>query len=155
MPADITEGGLPYLGVYPYAPLLYVDYLQPLLDAQYGKGKARACTEMPTKRPQWVVQISTAPASQHESMVLAWRRLIFTCSVTPQPDDELLAAWLCERVRTWVKRSRYQQRRAGPPPIAVRVNVIGEPSRFDRPDEPAKRFQTTIDVLLRETYCRT
>lgn len=131
-------------GQYPYAPKLIADYLTALLPG------VRVCTRIPSERTGMVVQIGMVQAAVHAggggADVLAWRRLIFTCLA----DNELAGGQLCERVRSLVMAARYPTRSR--PAVIRNAQMIGEPARVDLRDEPTPRHQTTIDVLLRETY---
>lgn len=128
-------------GRFRYATKLYVDYLSVRMPG------VLVATKIPTDairdgRP--LVVIDSVSAGGYPNLVLATRRLVFSC----YDEDELSAGELCEWVRAEVRASRYAY-------ICRRAEVVGEPARFDRPDEPVPRFQTTIDVLLRESYGRT
>lgn len=128
-------------GRYAYAPKLYIDYLSARMPGVF------IATRIPTDavrggRP--LVVIDTIPAGGmpgNAALVLARRWLVFSCFDT----DETGAAELCEWIRAEVLLSRYAH-------LCRAATVNGEPARFDRPDEPIPRFQTTIEVVLRENY---
>lgn len=126
----------------PYPPKVYRDYLSSHPDMPSGVGVK---THMPATRPDNIVLISTAPApGTAKPRFFAWRRLIFQCWAP----DELSAYNLCNTVRTIVVWSVYAH-------LGVRrIVVVGEPARFDDPDNSGPgqsvwRFQTTIDALFR------
>lgn len=124
--------------MFPYAPKLYRDYLK--AHPRFPVG-ARVTGDVPTSRPDLLVTIRSAPAGPTDKpRVLAWRRLIFQCWGL----DEVAAGELCELIRDLVVESVYAR-------LGVhRVHVIGEPGRFDDPDNStSSRFQMTADVLLR------
>jgi len=74
------------------------------------------------------------------------------------PDDpppEIVAAGVCDQVRSNVMIAAHGH---APKPFrgVIRdVQILGEPGRVDLADEPRPRFQTTIDVLLREHHSRS
>ena len=124
--------------MFPYAPKLYRDYL--VAHERFPDG-VRVTGDVPTTRPGRLVTIRSAPAGPTaKPRFLAWRRLIFQC----WDADEVVAGELCELVRDLVVHSVSAR-------IGVhRVNVIGEPGRFDDPsNSTSSRFQMTADVLLR------
>jgi hypothetical protein len=124
--------------MFPYAPKVYRDYLT---SHDLLPDDVRVSGDVPTTRPDRLVTIRSAPAGPTaKPRFLAWRRLIFQC----WDADETSAGELAELVRELVVQSVYAR-------IGVhRVNVIGEPGRFDDPDNStSSRFQMTADVLFR------
>lgn len=121
--------------MFPYAAKVYRDYLSDQLDDD-----VRVAGDVPVSMPARLVTVTTAPAgSTPKPRVFSWRRLVFQCWSA----DEISAAMLCEQVRDLVVESVYAH-------IGARkVNVIGEPARWDDPEVAVSRFQTTIDVLFR------
>lgn len=123
--------------MFPYAPKVYQDYLAANLpDVRVGG-------DVPVNRPARLITVRTAPAgSSPKPRVLSLRRLVFHIW-----DDagELHAGVLAEQVRDLCLRS------ATAGIGARRVVIVGEPSRFDDPSDPAAkpRFQMTVDVLFR------
>lgn len=124
--------------MFPYAPKVYRDYLR---GHERMPGDVRVSGDVPTAIPARLVTIRSAPAGPTaKPRFLAWRRLILQCWAA----DEVTAGELAELVRDLVVQSVYAR-------IGVhRVNVIGEPGRFDDPDHSgSSRFQMTADVLVR------
>ena len=136
-------------GRYRYAARLMVDYFKTELPHVWPCTKIPKDRQAPPCSGRPVVLISSVqaggpPVGPHGSnLVLAWRRLIFQVI----GDDEEQAADVCEEVRSAVVRARYAH-------VIRGTSILGEPGRLDVPDEPVPRFQTTIDVLLREHYPR-
>lgn len=125
-----------------YPPQVYRNYLSAHPDMPAGVGVK---THMPANRPDNLVLITTAPAQTSlKPRIFAWRRVIFQC----WSPDELSAHNLCSTVRDLVVWSVFAH-------LGIRkVVVVGEPARFDDPDNSGPgqsvwRFQTTIDVLFR------
>jgi hypothetical protein len=130
------------IGRYPYVVKRYVDYLSGRMP------DVLVCTKIPTNPDrELIVTINSMPAWSHASRVLAWRQLVFGAHAP----TEFKAGELCERVRGEVKWSSSLVSR-GVNHICREAAIVGEPARFDLLDEPTPRFQTTINVLLREGY---
>lgn len=138
------------IGRYPYVVKRYVDYLTGRMP------DVLVCTKIPTNPDrELIVTINSMPAWSHPSRVLAWRQLVFGAHAvnpsTPPISLELQAGELCEQVRAEVKWSSSLTSR-GVNHVCREAAIVGEPARFDLLDEPTPRFQTTINVLLRESY---
>ena len=126
----------------PYAPKVFRDYLDPLLDG------VRVSGDVPATVPAKLVTIRTVPAgATSKPRVFGWRRLVFRCRDTSDHiNSESLSGQLAEQVRHHVVESPF----AG---IGVRkIVMVGEPGRFDDPDDPKPWFQMTVDALFRATF---
>lgn len=121
--------------MYPYI----ASVLQPYLKAQLGG--VRVATEVPATRPARLVTLTVVPAGSSEKPeFLSWRRVIVHCWDDTSESD---AGRLAETVRSVLLNSRYEQ-------IGIRkVVIVGEPGRFDDPDDGRPRFQLTADFMLR------
>lgn len=121
--------------MYPYIAAV----LQPYLKAQLGG--IRVSTDVPATRPTKLVTLTVVPAGSSEKPeFLSWRRVIFHCWDDTSESD---AARLAETVRALILSARYAK-------IGIRlVNIVGEPGRFDDPDDGKPRFQITADFMLR------
>lgn len=119
---------------YPYIGTVLQTYLKA------GLGGIRVTTEVPSSRPQRLVNLTVVPAgSSDKPEHLSWRRVIAHC----WDADEESAGGLAEQVRGLLLASRYEK-------IGIRkVVIIGEPGKFNDPDDDAPRFQLTADFLLR------
>jgi hypothetical protein len=121
--------------MYPYI----AGVLQPYLKSKLAG--IRVATEVPATRPTRLVTLSVVPAgSSDKPEFLSWRRVIVHCW-----DDtgEADAGRLAETVRSLLLSSRYER-------IGIRkVVIVGEPGRYDDPDDGKPRFQLTADFMLR------
>lgn len=112
--------------------------LQPYLKANLGG--IRVSTEVPAARPVRLVNLTVVPAgSSDKPEFLSWRRVIVHC----WDASEAEAGTLAETVRSVLLNSRYEQ-------IGIRkVVIVGEPGKFNDPDDDSPRFQLTADFMLR------
>lgn len=118
-----------------YAPGIYRDYFKQNLDPEVGVAK-----DVPAVRPRKLVVVTSVPAGGTDKpRVLTWRRLIVQCWAR----DEESTAELCEDIRELVVDS--------PKVLSTihKVAIVGEPGRFDDPDDTSPRFQMTFDALLK------
>lgn len=120
--------------MYPYIGQVLRDYLSAKL------GGIRVSTEVPASRPTRLVTLTVVPAGPAEKPEhLSWRRVIFHCWDASEAD----AGRLAETVRSVLLLSKYEG-------IGIRkVVIVGEPGRFDDPDDGKPRFQMTADFMLR------
>lgn len=120
---------------YPYIAAV----LQPYLKAQLGG--IRVSTDVPANRPTRLVTLTVVPAGPADKPeFLSWRRVIVHCWDDTSESD---AGQFAETVRSILLNSRY----AG---VGIRrVVIVGEPGRYDDPDDGKPRFQMTADFMLR------
>lgn len=124
--------------MFPYAPKVVRDYLA----AQTG---IRVSGDVPTNRPNPLITVSSVPIGPElegvKQRILSKRRLIIQCWNT----SEVTAGELAEQVRDLLFQAPYQH-------IGIRrVNIVGEPAKWNEPVTGSPRFQLTVDVLLRAT----
>ncbi|TDZ92158.1 hypothetical protein CCUG60885_04272 [Mycobacteroides salmoniphilum] len=122
--------------MFPYAPKVVRDYLA----AQTG---VRVSGDVPTNRPTPLITVSSAPIGPEldgvKQRILSKRRLIIQCWHA----NEIAAGELAEQVRDLLLQAPYEH-------IGIRrVNIIGEPAKWNEPGTGSPRFQLTVDVLLR------
>lgn len=95
----------------------------------------------PATRPRRLIVITSAPGggSTDKPQYFTWRRVIVKTTAT----DDDTSYMLCESVRRWVVKS--------PREIAAvhKIVIVGEPGRFDDPDDTSPRYQMTFDVLVK------
>lgn len=122
----------------PYAAKVFRDYLA---DQMPG---VRVSGDVPATVPAQLVTIRQVPAgSTDKPRHFGWRRLILRCR---HRDGEIAAGGLAETVRDLMVESKY----AG---LGVRdIDVIGEPGRFDDPDDSTPWFQLTVDALFKSKH---
>jgi|GEM_PF-2489514 len=120
--------------MYPYFGKVLKDYLKANL------GGIRVSTKVPAPRPARLVNLTMVPAgSSDKPEFLSWRRAIVHCWDASEEE----AGNLAETVRSLLLASRYEK-------IGVRkVVIVGEPGRFNDPDDDSPRFQLTADFMLR------
>ncbi|WP_239252802.1 hypothetical protein [Mycobacterium sp. CnD-18-1] len=124
--------------MFPYAAKVFRDYLDANLPG------VRVSGDVPATVPAQLVTIRQVPAgSTDKPRHLGWRRLILRCR---HDDGEISTGLLAETVRHLMVESKF----AG---IGVRrADVIGEPGRFDDPDDSKPWFQLTVDALFKATH---
>lgn len=118
-----------------YAAKLYRDYFADNLDEDVG-----VKSDVPAIRPRKLVVVTTVPAGPNpKPKYLTWRRLIAQWWMGNDDDGGQFG----EELRELVVDS--------PKHLATvhKVVILGEPGRFDDPDDSAPRFQMTFDVLLK------
>lgn len=122
----------------PYAAKVFRDYLDEKLP------DVRVCGDVPATVPAQLVTIRQVPAgSTDKPRHFGWRRLILRCRHT---EGEIAAGELAETVRHHMVESKY----AG---LGVReIDVLGEPGRFDDPDDSTPWFQLTVDALFKSKH---
>lgn len=122
--------------MYPYIGTTLQAYLKASL------GGIRVALEVPASRPERLVTLTVVPAgSSDKPDYLSWRRVIVHCWDVDEPS----AAGLAESVRALLLAARYEK-------IGIRkVVIVGEPGKFNDPDDDAPRFQLTADFMLRST----
>lgn len=111
---------------------------------EYIAGKitdAKVEDDDPAIRPRRLIVITSAPGggSTDKPQAFTWRRLIV--KATASDDDSSYD--LCEQVRKWVVRSPREL--SG----VHKIIIVGEPGRFDDPDDTSPRYQMTFDVLAK------
>ncbi len=121
--------------MFRYAPKVVRNYLVSVLP-----GDVRVATKVPANRPAKLVTITTAPTGDSDSLILSPRRLIIQCWGT----DEDAVGELAETVFGHMRKAPYVTGNG-----IRKVTIVGTPARFDAPNDPAVRFQMTVDVLLR------
>lgn len=123
--------------MFQYAVKVVRDHLADNLDG------IRVATEVPAVRPAQLVTITSVPAgSSDKPEHLAWRRLIVHCWDT----TEFNTATLSEQVRELLLSIRHTG-------VGVRkVVFVGEPGKYNDPDDDAPRFQMTVDLLMRASH---
>lgn len=121
--------------MYPYIAAVLQPYLKDKLV------NVRVATEVPAKRPTKLVTLTVVPAgSSDKPEHLSWRRVIVHCWDDTSESD---AGRLAETVRAVLLNARYEG-------IGIRkVVIVGEPGRYDDPDDGKPRFQLTADFMLR------
>lgn len=111
---------------------------------EYIAGKitdAKVEDDDPAVRPRRLIVITSAPGggATDKPQSFTWRRVIVKTTAT----DDDSSYDLCEAVRKWVVRS--------PRELATvhKVVIVGEPGRFDDPDDTSPRYQMTFDALMK------
>lgn len=118
-----------------YIATVYRDYLQDKLGAHIAVSK-----DVPPVRSRQQVAVLSAPASGHaKPEVFQWQRFIVQCWAL----DEDTTADLCNAVRHFALLSKREI------PTVHKVVIVGEPGRFDDPDDTAPRFQMVFDALFK------
>lgn len=118
-----------------YAGTLYRNFLQDALGANVAVAK-----DVPITRSRNQVVVTTVPASGHaRPEQFQWQRVIVQC----WSRDEESTAELCNTVRYHVLRSRRILA------TVHKINIVGEPGRFDDPDDTSPRFQMVFDTLFK------
>lgn len=131
-------------GEFPFAVKVFIDYLSHCFEQDDIIPGVEVRTKVTIDdyiAGRKVITIRPLPAGAYPVKQLSTRRLEFGC-IAP---TELEAGQLCERLRSYL----------APAPTAHvcrRVQIVGEPARVDRNDEPTPRYQLTIDALMRERY---
>lgn len=126
-----------WLGVIelPYAGTIYKNYFQEKLGADVAVSR-----DVPAIRSRNQIAITTVPASSHSKPeVFQWQRLIVQC----WSRDEETTSELCNRVRYFALLSKRELA------TVHKVRIVGEPGRFDDPDDTSPRFQLTFDSLFK------
>lgn len=130
------------MGVYRYAPKLFVDWLTEMMPEAYFCTKIPADRHAPPADGRPIVQIGTVPASAYSNKFLARRWLTFVVVA----DTEMQAGDTIELVRHFViRRARWAR-------ICRSATMVGEPGRFDLDDETVPQMRMTIEALFRESY---
>ncbi|MGV0805808.1 hypothetical protein [Mycolicibacterium setense] len=124
--------------MFPYAAKVFRDYLADELPS------VRVSGDVPATMPAQLVTIRQVPAGSTEKpRYLGWRRLILRCR---HNDGESATGLLAEQVRHHMVESKY----AG---LGIRkIDVVGEPGRFDDPDDSKPWFQLTVDALFKASH---
>lgn len=120
-----------------YAGTLYREYLTEKLGSDAAVAKHG---DVPAIRARNQVVVSTVPASAHaKSEQFMWQRIVVQCWSM----DEDSTAALCFRIRGHVLRSKREI------PTVHNVRIVGEPGKFDDPDDTSPRFQMVFDALFK------
>lgn len=124
----------------PYAAKIYSDYLEGTRGIQVFRSK-------PATRPPKCIVLTTIPAGPTaKPMHLAWRRLVIQCWDRADASGDA-AGQLAEEIR----QDMVDSMKAGLLGVH-KVVIVGEPGRFDDPNEATPRFQLTVDVLMRANF---
>lgn len=122
-----------------YAATIYRNHLSSELDVAVFSQK-------PATRPPKCIVLTTVPAGPTaKPMHFAWRRLVIQCWDRSDTTGDA-AGEFAEKIRQVMVDSM----KAG---LGIhKVVIVGEPGRFDNPDEATPRFQLTVDVLMRANF---
>lgn len=118
-----------------YAGTLYRNYFGENLDPGVS-----VKSDVPATRPPKLIVVTTVPAGGNaKPRYMAWRRVV----VQWWASDDDTGGDLGEEIRDLVVDS--------PKALATvhKIEIVGEPGRFDDPMDTAPRFQMTFDVLLK------
>ena len=121
----------------PYAGTLYRVYFRDKLGADVNVAKNG---DVPGIRSRNQVVISTVPASGHaKPEQFQWQRVVGQCWA----QDEESTAILCNRLRYFALLSKRELA------TVHKIVIVGEPGKFDDPDDTSPRFQMVFDTLFK------